>query len=143
DTVNYSRHYLRRMSAEELMDAVVQVTGVEERFTGWPLGTRAMQIPHGSPSYLLTAFGRVADREFAQDRKEEPSITQVLHLMNGDILNSKIKAPEGALSKWLSASDIDDAGLTDRVFLTTLARHATAKERTAVLTSLNGATGPA
>ena len=35
DTVNYSRYYLKRMSAEELMDAIVQVTGVEERFTGW------------------------------------------------------------------------------------------------------------
>ena len=78
DTVNYSRYYLRRMSAEQLMDAIVQVTGVEERFTGWPPGTRAMQIPHGAPTYLLTAFGRVADREFAQERKEDPSITQIL-----------------------------------------------------------------
>jgi hypothetical protein len=87
DAINYSRYYLRRMSAEELMDAIVQVTGAEEKFTGWAPGTRAMQIPHGSPSYLLTAFGRVADREFAQDRKEDPSITQVLHLMNSDSVN--------------------------------------------------------
>jgi hypothetical protein len=36
------------------MDAIVQVTGVEERFTGWAPGTRAMQIPHGSHSSTFT-----------------------------------------------------------------------------------------
>jgi hypothetical protein len=142
DTMNYSRYYLKRMSAEELMDAVVQVTGVEQRFQGWPPGTRAMQIPHGSPVYLLSAFGRVADREFAQERKEDPSITQVLHLMNGDSLNDKIKSPDGALAKWLSAPGVIDADLTDRVFLTTLARHPTAKARTTILQSVKDVPGP-
>jgi hypothetical protein len=134
DTVNYSRYYLKRMSAEELMDAIVDVTGVEERFTGWAPGTRAMQIPHGAPSFLLTAFGRVADREFAQDRKEDPSITQVLHLMNGATLNEKIVSPEGRLAKWLAASGhpMDNSALTDRLFLTTLARHARPEEQTAI-----------
>jgi hypothetical protein len=131
------------MSAEQLMDAVVQVTGVEERFTGWPPGTRAMQIPHGSPAYLLTAFGRVADREFAQERKEDPSISQMLHLMNGDVLNAKIKSPEGTLSKWLASPDLDDVALVDRVFLTALARHATSREKATVLATLHGASAPA
>jgi hypothetical protein len=105
---------------------------VEERFTGWAPGTRAMQIPHGAPSFLLTAFGRVADREFAQERKEDPSITQVLHLMNGTTLNEKIVAPEGRLAKWLATPGMDDAALTDRLFLTALARHARPEEQTAV-----------
>jgi hypothetical protein len=130
--VNYSRYYLKRMSAEELMDAIVQVTGVEERFTGWAPGTRAMQLPHGAPSFLLTAFGRVADREFAQDRKEDPSITQVLHLMNGTTLNEKIVSPEGRLAKWLATPALDNAALTDRLFLTTLARHARPEEQAVV-----------
>ncbi|MBM3776184.1 MAG: DUF1549 domain-containing protein, partial [Acidobacteria bacterium] len=56
DQINHSRYYLKRMMAEQLLDAVVQVTGVPERFAGWPPGTRAMTIPHGSPSYLLTVF---------------------------------------------------------------------------------------
>jgi hypothetical protein len=132
DTVNYSRYYLKRVSAEELMDAIVQVTGVEEKFTGWAPGTRAMQIPHGSPSYLLTAFGRVADREFAQDRKEEPSITQVLLLMNGSSLNEKIASPKGRIAKWLAAG-MDDPAIIDQLFLTTVSRHATPKEKAAVL----------
>jgi len=132
DAVNYSRYYLKRMSAEELMDAIVQVTGVEERFTGWAPGTRAMQIPHGAPSFLLTAFGRVADREFAQDRKEDPSISQVLLLMNGTTLNEKIVSPEGRLAKWLATPALDNAALTDQLFLTALARHARPEEQAAV-----------
>ncbi len=132
DAINYSRYYLRRMSAEELMDAIVQVTGAEEKFTGWAPGTRAMQIPHGSPSYLLTAFGRVADREFAQDRKEDPSITQVLHMMNSDSLNEKIEAPQGRLAKWLATPGLNDTAIVDQLFLTTLARHATPSERDAI-----------
>ncbi len=140
DTTNYSHYYLRRLSAEELMDAVVQVTGIEERFTGWAPGTRAMQIPHGAPSYLLTAFGRVADREFAQERKEDPSISQVLHLMNGGTLNQKVASPDGRLAKWLAAPELDDAEITDRVFLTVLARHARPPEKAAVLERI--AAGP-
>ena len=96
------------------MDAVVQVTGVEERFTGWAPGTRAMQIPHGSPSYLLTAFGRVADREFAQERKEDPSITPGAAPHERRHLESKIASSEGRLAKWLAAPQLDDAGVTDR-----------------------------
>ena len=91
-----------------------------------------MQLPHGAPSFLLTAFGRVADREFAQDRKEDPSITQVLHLMNGTTLNEKIVSPDGRLAKWLATPALDNAALTDRLFLTTLARHARPEEQAVV-----------
>jgi len=142
DAVNYSRYYLKRMSAEELMDAIVEITGVEERFTGWAPGTRAMQIPHGAPSFLLTAFGRVADREFAQDRKEDPSITQILHMMNGTTLNDKIVSPEGRLAKWLAAPELDNAAVADRLFLATLARHARPEEQGAVKERIASAAPP-
>jgi hypothetical protein len=49
DEINYSRYYLKRLTAEQLLDAMVQATGVEERYPGWPPGMRAMTIPHGSP----------------------------------------------------------------------------------------------
>jgi hypothetical protein len=143
DTVNYSRYYLRRMSAEQLMDAIVQITGVEERFTGWAPGTRAMQIPHGAPTYLLTAFGRVADREFAQERKEDPSITQILHLMNSDMLNNKIQSREGTLAKLLTTPQIDNSHLTDQIFLMTLARYPTQLEKETVMKSASGTSGSA
>ena len=136
DRVNFSRYYLRRMSAEQLMDALVEATGVEERFAGWAPGTRAMEIPHGSPSYLLTVFGRVADREFAQDRKEDPSITQVLHLINGGSINGKVTSPGGRLAKWLADSRLGDQEVAERLFLTTLSRRPRTAELDRILRDL-------
>jgi hypothetical protein len=136
DRVNFSRYYLRRMSAEQLMDALVDATGVEERFAGWAPGTRAMEIPHGSPSYLLTVFGRVDDREFAQERKEDPSITQALHLINGGTINRKIAAPGGRLAKWLADPGLDDREAAERLFLATLSRRPSAAEADRILTTL-------
>ena len=72
--------------AEQLLDSLARVTGVKQRFPGWAPETRAMTIPHGSPSYLLTVFGRIPDREFLQDRNQDPNLSQVLHLINGDTL---------------------------------------------------------
>jgi len=133
DTINHSRYYLKRMMAEQLMDAVVQVTGVEERLAGWPPGTRAMTIPHGSPSYLLTVFGRVGDREFIRERDNDPNITQTLHLINGETLHQKITSPEGNLPKWLAKSD---ERVLEYVFLATVSRRPRTKERDAVVARL-------
>ena len=96
-----------------------------------------MQIPHGAPSYLLTVFGRVADREFAQERKEDPSITQVLHLVNGDSINRKLGAPGGRLAGWLATPGLSDEDLVDRLFLTVLCRRPRAEELAAISPQLH------
>ena len=105
DTVNHSRYYPKRMIAEQLMDAVVQVSGVEERFPGWIPGTRAMTIPHGSPAELLTIFGRVADREFIRERDADPNITQVLHMSNSETIQKRLASPDGNLARWMKEFD--------------------------------------
>src|SRR6185369_13068644 len=45
DQINYSRYYVKRMMAEQLIDSISGATGVPERYQGFPLGTRAMMIP--------------------------------------------------------------------------------------------------
>ena len=55
----YSHYYARRLPAEVLLDALCDATGVPERFDGYPVGVRAVQVPDpGSVSYFLKAFGR-------------------------------------------------------------------------------------
>ena len=49
DNLNYSRYYVKRLMAEQLVDAVSQVTGVPEEYRGFVPGTRAMTIPAGRP----------------------------------------------------------------------------------------------
>jgi hypothetical protein len=145
DTINHSRYYLKRMIAEQLMDAVVQVTGVEERFAGWPPGTRAMTIPHGSPSYLLTVFGRVNDREFIRERDNQPNITQTLHLINGETLHQRISSKEGNLARWLGDSSMDNKAVLEQLFLSAVSRFPAAKEAHAIESELQqqGPTGRA
>jgi hypothetical protein len=100
-----------------------------------------MEIPHGAPSYLLSVFGRVADREFAQERKEDPSITQVLHLINGGTVNRKISLQNGVLARWLATPQLSDQAVLDRLFLTTLCRHPRSQESAVVSRQLEGKTG--
>jgi hypothetical protein len=140
DRINCSHYYLKHMSAEQIMDAVLQATGTQERFAGWGPGTRAMQIPHGAPSYLLSVFGRVADREFAQERKEDPSLTQVLHLVNGDTIAKRLAVPGSRLAQWLDQPDLDDNAVLDRLFLATVARYPRKEERGAAFNASAGRT---
>src|SRR5260370_17862311 len=121
------------MMAEQLMDAIVQATGVREPFTGWAPIQRAMAIPHGSPGDLLPIFGKVADREFIRERESDPNITQVLHLNNGDSLQGKLVSAEGNFARWRDELKGRDAELVDRVFLAILTRRPTAEERQAIL----------
>ena len=84
DQLNYSRYYPKRLMAEQLIDAVSQVTGVPEKYRGQMLGTRAMSIPQGAPSYFLQTFGRVKAREVICERDSQPDMAQAMHLISGE-----------------------------------------------------------
>ena len=94
DKKNFSHAYVRRVRAEVLLDAISQITNRPNKFQGLPLGARAVQIADGAVStYFLTTFGR-AKRESvcACEVKMEPTLSQALHLMNGDAVHDSIKS---------------------------------------------------
>ena len=82
----YSRFIVRRLPAEVILDAISQVTGVPEKFAGYPAGTRALQLPDTRvPSYFLDIFGRPERKvTSAAERMQDPTLTQALHVINGD-----------------------------------------------------------
>ncbi len=42
-----------------MLDAICDATGVPDKFAGYPLGMRAVQVPDpGLKSYFLRTFGR-------------------------------------------------------------------------------------
>lgn len=149
----YSRYYPRRMMAEVLHDAIVQVTQVPTKFEFvtipgaarqktdlYPLGTRALQLHDSSvENYFLQAFGRNSRRIVCEcERSDEPTIAQVLHISNGDTLNEKLKAPGNRPDKLvkLRRQGMSDAALVDEVYLACLARYPTDAERTPLLALL-------
>jgi hypothetical protein len=139
DTMNHSRYYPKRMQAEQLLDSIVRVTGVPERFAGWVPARRAMALPHGSPTDLLTIFGRVADREFIRERDTDPNLTQTLHLMNAESMQKRLASPEGNLAHWLVELNGRDAELVDRLYLAALSRRARPDEWQAVRPQMEAA----
>lgn len=133
DTRFYSHYYARRLPAEVMLDAISQVTGVPDRFSGYPVGLRAIQLPDPTlNSYFLSLFGR-SERvtACACERNGEVTMPQLLHLQNGDSVVQKIRAGEGRLANWLKTTPDPDA-LMDEMFLTTVARLPNRHERDTV-----------
>jgi hypothetical protein len=114
-----------------LLDAVSQVAAAPTAFKDQPAGTRALQLADSSvESYFLQAFGR-PDRLITCDceRSDEPSMTQVLHLYNGDTLNQKLAAKDNAIDKLLAAKAAPEQ-MVEELYLAALSRMPTDKEKT-------------
>jgi Protein of unknown function (DUF1549)/Protein of unknown function (DUF1553) len=128
DEINYSRYSVKRLMAEQLIDAVTQVTGVPEKYQGFPLGTRAMSIPQGAPSYFLQAFGRMRAREVICERDLQPAMNQAMHLISGDTLQRQITAKNSRLAQWLEDPSLSDEEVLKRLFLAALVREPDSRE---------------
>ncbi|HEV3486792.1 MAG TPA: DUF1549 and DUF1553 domain-containing protein, partial [Vicinamibacterales bacterium] len=121
--LRYHSHYIaRRLPAEVIIDAVGQVTGVREEFPGFP-GRRALQLPDAAvDSYFLNAFGRPPRITAAHsERQEEPSITQALHVINGDTINRKLR-DERSIIATLSNDKVDNRAAVERLYMAALSR---------------------
>jgi Protein of unknown function (DUF1549)/Protein of unknown function (DUF1553) len=128
DEINYSRYPVKRLMAEQLIDAITQVTGVPEKYQGFPLGTRAMSIPRGAPSYFLQAFGRMKAREVICERDLQPAMNQAMHLISGDTLQRQITAKNSRLAQWLEDPSLSDEEILKRLFLAALVREPDSRE---------------
>ncbi|MGV3724245.1 MAG: DUF1549 domain-containing protein [Actinomycetota bacterium] len=133
----YSRYIPRRLPSEVILDAISQVTGAPTDFSGYPKGTRALQLPDTQVgSYFLTAFGRPQRVQTCScEREEEPNVAQALHLSNGDTINNKLRAKEGTVSA-LVKEGLSDEQTVERVYLLALSRRPTLGERNRVLAAL-------
>ena len=140
DTRFYSRYYPRRLMAEVLLDTVSQVTGSPTQFKGYPEGWRAIQLPDSNvESYFLKSFGR-PDREKTCEceRTAEPSVTQVLHISNGDTLNKKLTAKGNRLEKLL-AEKVAPEKIIEEIYLGALSRYPTSPEKTKLMKAIEEA----
>jgi hypothetical protein len=133
----YSRYLARRLSAEVILDAYSQVTGVPTPFThldttakdakvayaGFPRGLRAMQLPDTLvTSPFLDAFGRPDRAQTCScERSDDASVGQALHLNNGQTLNDKLR-DKSSLVNQLLADKVSDAQAVRRLYRAALAR---------------------
>ncbi len=130
DDQGFSHYYAKRLSAEALLDAICQVTGVPERYPGRPRGARAIDLwDNRMPSYFLDIFGRPARESPCEcGRSSEPTMAQALHLMNAPEIEAKISSPEGRVAKLL-AEAADPDRMVEEMCLAALGRPPGARER--------------
>lgn len=130
----YSRYYPRRLMAEVMLDAFSQVTGAPTEFKGYPNNWRALQLPDSNvKSYFLSSFGR-PDRNATCtcERTDNPSVTQVLHISNGDTVNQKLTAKGNRIEQLLIAKTAPEQ-IVEEAYLSALSRQPTAKEKARIL----------
>ncbi|MCA8995440.1 MAG: DUF1553 domain-containing protein, partial [Planctomycetaceae bacterium] len=142
----YSRYFPRRLTAEVLHDAIVQVTDVPTKFDQiafpgadfqktdfYPEGTRATQLYDSAvDSYFLKTFGRNPRNIVCEcERSNEPSMVQVLHISNGDTLNDKLQSANSRVAKLMVQLEqgMSLESLVDEAFLECLSRYPTKDER--------------
>ncbi|HJQ81249.1 MAG TPA: DUF1549 and DUF1553 domain-containing protein [Lacipirellulaceae bacterium] len=104
DTRFFSHAQMRMLRAEQLLDAVCQVTGIEESFAGLPPGTRATEVP--SPDFgneFLDTFGRPArTTACACERGTDSTLAQVIELFNGSLVQRKLADKQNRFHRLLA-----------------------------------------
>jgi Protein of unknown function (DUF1553) len=93
-----------------------------------PLGARAVQIADGGVStYFLTTFGRATRETVCScEVKLEPTLSQSLHLLNGDTTTQKVQA--GNLIGQRLAEKKTPPQVVEELYLRCLSRKPTEKE---------------
>ncbi len=141
DTRNYSRHYRHRLRAEVLLDAVTQVTGMEQEFDAMPAGSSAKQLwTHRSDSLFLDTFGRPDPNQNPPcERTTDSTVVQSLHLMNSEKLYRDIGHETGK-ARALATSEKTPAEVSVELYKLVFGRQPTVDE-TSLVTELLTADG--
>jgi hypothetical protein len=139
----HTRYQVKRLTAEQMADALDDATGTREKYPGLPLGTRAIQLPDTQVrSYLMDVFGRPARQITCEcERTMTPNIAQALHLVNGDFLNAKISRPGGRLDR-LFREKTPLPQIVEELYLVTLSRSPRTEEVSSALKMIAQAPNP-
>jgi hypothetical protein len=131
DTINFSHAAPRRLSAEQMLDAVAVATGVRPQFAGMPTGMRSVEIPDGTVAGndFLALFGRPKRQSACEcERTSNLTLSHALNLINGQTLSEAVSSPSSRIAK-LVESEKDDQKLVEEIYLACLNRLPTDNER--------------
>lgn len=137
DKQSFARHYPKRLSAEVLLDAISQVSGVPTDFGGLPKGTRAIELPDESvASTFLDTFGRPKrDTPCECERVSDASLGQSLMLLNSSEVQGKLSAA-GSRAEALVKDPRPDAAKLEDLFWAAFARAPSSGETASALAHL-------
>ncbi len=140
DLTNFAHALPRRLTAEQLLDAIDIATGRTPRFAGVPAGFRANQLPDSQAEAggFLDLFGRPARETPCEcERSSEVSLAQALNLVNGPTIAEALVDPDGRIARLLKAAP-DDKTIVDEMYLAALSRLPADDERERAMAYLVG-----
>jgi hypothetical protein len=141
DEANFARAYLRRLTAEQLLDSQSRALAFPLKFQGYPAGTRAVQMA-GALSERRRGEGRADVDQFLAsfgkpprllpsecERSCEPTMSQAFQLMNGPVLNEMLAGKGNIIEQLLESGKPANEIVSDLTWRT-LGRAPTDEERT-------------
>ncbi|MBU6172584.1 MAG: DUF1549 domain-containing protein, partial [Planctomycetes bacterium] len=136
DQREFSHQKIRRLRAEILLDCLSQATDAVEKLPGLPEGSRAVQVADGMAAhYFLNTFGRSnRNSPCTCDTKTSPTLSQALHLLNGETTGGKIK--EGNLVGRLTEQGDNPLAIAQHLYRRCYTREMTKDERSEVVEKL-------
>ncbi|MEI6233378.1 MAG: DUF1553 domain-containing protein [Planctomycetota bacterium] len=123
DSKYFSHTHPQVLAAEQLLDAVCQITGTPEKFGNLPTGTRATETPAPQMNnQFLVAFGQPARQSScACERQSQPSLTQALQLSNSQTVHQRLQSASSVAKRLVEQKKSDDDIITE-LYLTALCR---------------------
>ena len=135
DRLNFSHATPRRLTAEQLLDALAISTGVPQKFAGLPQGMRAAQVADGrvKGDDFSELFGR-PNRESACEcaRTDSMTLGHAMKMIMGPTINDALANGSNRFARLAGEIKDDDAALTDAIYYAVLCRPATEEERKSV-----------
>ncbi len=145
DGANFSHQVPRRLSAEQLADAISTATGSKFKFPEVPEDFRAGELPdpHVQMGGFLDLFGRPQREEPCEcERRSDMSLPHALNLVNGPTLANAISDPDGRVAK-LILKGVSERELIEELYLAALNRLPSQKEYDMAAAHLNKSTSRA
>jgi len=123
----FHRMRLRRMTAEQLHDSIVVACGLLD--DNWKAARPAIEMRYPAPPGSFRATFGSPDRREIRRRDATATIPQALAMLNGSFVNRAVMMRRNnPVRRWLSGG-LPREDVTDRLFLSTLSRPPTSKER--------------
>lgn len=144
DELNFSHAIIRRLSAEQLLDALSQATGASVEFAGYDRGTRAAELMGVRSIHDRRGKGTDGDRflkTFGKpprltpcdcERTNETTLAQTFRLMSGDVINGLLSGDQNRLAGMVS-SELTPSEMVDDLYWSSLTRGPTEAEKTATV----------
>jgi hypothetical protein len=138
DEMHFAKAIVQPLEAEQLLDAVAQVTGSRPKFDGYPAGTRAGQVaalPQERRSKrglqaerFLKAFGKPERLLTCEcERSDDMGLVQAFQLLTGEMLQEMLADPNNRIGRLLAAGK-SDGEIVEEMYLAALSRRPTAEE---------------